>query len=203
MSLVNDALKRVSENKLPPQAEVNGDLRPAEHRPRSVWMWVWCAAGLMFAGFLAVWAILIGVVANNQLQKNNYPSKTEVIQVAAETAQSQAIKEPVKTEVPALTVASPAEKPLGPSVEPTSVVATNSAVAAPTNTVVAVVEPAKPAAPALKLQGIMWKTSKPLAMINAKMVGRGDKILGAKVVGIDQESVTLDRDGETLVLTLP
>jgi hypothetical protein len=72
-----------------------------------------------------------------------------------------------------------------------------------TNATVAAAQPPKPAAPVLKLQGILWKPSKPLAMINAKMVGRGDKILGAKVVAIDQESVTLDRAGETIVLTLP
>jgi hypothetical protein len=202
MSLINDALKKAGEAKLPPQADVGSELQPVEHRPRSIWFWVGSIAALMLAGFLAIWAIVVGVVANNQLKATQAAAAREAkirYESASPVQNSQpAISSPLKTnQVQPQPGLVPTESPLGAAQQSAKTNIAN------TNATVAAAQPPKPAAPVLKLQGILWKPSKPLAMINAKMVGRGDKILGAKVVAIDQESVTLDRAGETIVLTLP
>src|SRR5690349_17732311 len=76
MSLINDALKKASETKPPLQAEVNATLQPVEHRPRSLWVSVWCVVGIMCAGFLATWAIVMGLVANNQIKAHQPVSIT-------------------------------------------------------------------------------------------------------------------------------
>ena len=61
---------------------------------------------------------------------------------------------------------------------------------------------APPAAPAFKLQGIFYRVKNPSAVINSKTVYVGDIIADAKIKSIDRQTVTLDRDGETSVLTL-
>jgi len=55
----------------------------------------------------------------------------------------------------------------------------------------------------LKLQGIFWRPSRPSAVINSKTLFKGDRIDNARVLAIDQESVTLQWQNETKVLTLP
>jgi hypothetical protein len=197
MSLINDALKRASQTKLPPQAEIGENLQPVDARQSSIWLWVGCAAALMLAGLLATWAIAAGVLADRELKAARKPApemlpRTETTSPVETASYAQAKTnppEPLQTSAPTL-------QPLGPATTsvPTNVIPSN-------NVVAAVVDP-KPA-PTLKLQGIFWKPSKPMAMINAKTVGLGDKILGAKVLAIDQESVTLDKAGETVILTLP
>lgn len=61
---------------------------------------------------------------------------------------------------------------------------------------------APPATPAFKLQGIFYRVKNPSAVINSKTVYVGDIISDAKIKSIDRQTVTLDRDGETSVLTL-
>lgn len=48
-----------------------------------------------------------------------------------------------------------------------------------------------------KLQGIMFKPSDPVALINKKKVRIGDDVEGAQVVAIDRQSVTLKKGGQT------
>lgn len=57
--------------------------------------------------------------------------------------------------------------------------------------------------PALKLQGIFYRSNNPSAMINSKTVFRGDTLEGVRVVTITRSSVTLEFAGQTKVLTLP
>jgi hypothetical protein len=60
----------------------------------------------------------------------------------------------------------------------------------------------KPSFPSVRLQGIFYRSKNPSVMINSKSALVGDKIAGAKVVAITRDSVTLDWNGETKVLTL-
>ncbi|HTD87262.1 MAG TPA: hypothetical protein VK850_11860 [Candidatus Binatia bacterium] len=57
--------------------------------------------------------------------------------------------------------------------------------------------------PAYKLQGIYWRPSKPSAAVNGKVVYVGDRFKNARVIAIDQDSVTLKVDGQTNPLVLP
>jgi hypothetical protein len=70
---------------------------------------------------------------------------------------------------------------------------------APTN---ALAVEAKPVFPSVRLQGIFFQASRPSALINAKTVFIGDKVATAKVTAITRDSVTLQWNGETKVLTL-
>ena len=53
-----------------------------------------------------------------------------------------------------------------------------------------------------RLQGIFYRTSGASALIDAETVFIGDTVAGARVTAIDRASVTLERDGQTQVLTL-
>ena len=94
---------------------------------------------------------------------------------------------------PARPAAAPAETPLAPAVTNVENQATNTPPAA---------EPAPPKPPAPKVQAIVFNPTRPSAMINGRTVFVGDKVAGAKVLGIDQDSVTLVAAGQTNVLTL-
>lgn len=54
----------------------------------------------------------------------------------------------------------------------------------------------------IRVQGIFYETVNPVAIINGKTVGVGDRLNGVKVVNIDQSSVTLAQDGEQRVFKL-
>jgi hypothetical protein len=62
-------------------------------------------------------------------------------------------------------------------------------------------EPPRPTVPAFKLQGIFYRAANPSAVINTKTVFVGDQIANGRVKSIGRETVTLDCDGETKVLT--
>ena len=64
-------------------------------------------------------------------------------------------------------------------------------------------EPAKPAAPTYRLQGIFYRLSNPSAVVNNKTVFLGDSVGSSRVKAIDRQSITLERNGATQVLTLP
>lgn len=53
-----------------------------------------------------------------------------------------------------------------------------------------------------RLQGIFYRASGPSAVIDAETVFVGDTVAGGRVKAIDRTSVTLERDGQTQVLTL-
>ncbi len=59
-----------------------------------------------------------------------------------------------------------------------------------------------PKAPSLHLTGIVRGHGEPYAFINGKIVEEGDAVGGAKVIEIRQKEVRLDFEGEALLLTL-
>ncbi len=59
------------------------------------------------------------------------------------------------------------------------------------------------ALPALKLQGILWGTRRPQAIINRRILSIGDTIEEARIVSIRKDGVTMSFGGQTFELTLP
>ena len=61
---------------------------------------------------------------------------------------------------------------------------------------------ARPSTVAWALAGIIHNHQQPLALINNRMVGIGDRVDSATVVAIDKESVTLEYQGRQIKLKL-
>ncbi len=57
--------------------------------------------------------------------------------------------------------------------------------------------------PPLQLQGILWGTAKPQAIINRQVVSVGDTIGEATIVAVTQEGVTISFSGSEFQLKLP
>ena len=85
----------------------------------------------------------------------------------------------------------PLENAVVPAVEPP-----------PANLAKAFTEPPKPTFPPVRLQGVFYRAHNPSVMINAKTLKVGDKLGSVKVLAITRDSVTLQWNGETKVLTL-
>jgi hypothetical protein len=54
----------------------------------------------------------------------------------------------------------------------------------------------------LQLAGIAWSEDRPFALINGKVVGRGDSVDGLRVVEIQPKEVLLDLHGDQILLRL-
>ncbi len=61
---------------------------------------------------------------------------------------------------------------------------------------------ARSTVPGLRLSGILYNQTYPLAIIDGKSVGVGDQIKGATVISIDRRRVTLDHRGKQYTLTV-
>jgi hypothetical protein len=73
----------------------------------------------------------------------------------------------------------------------------------PTSTApIMVVPPPKPPFPELKLQGIVFRSRNSSVVINGRTLFEGDSAQGVKVQKVDRQSVTVEFNGETKVLTL-
>ncbi|HEV7927087.1 MAG TPA: hypothetical protein VGR14_17155 [Verrucomicrobiae bacterium] len=179
MSMLNDALKRASQSD-------RSRARPAEPvQPRVVvqpavvrrgqTLAMALVAGSVFALGLAVWFFW-------QLWSTSHSPAPAHFESVAELAPKPAPPPAIHTEVPppsALTVSPPqvAEQTPAPTPEP--------AIA---------VEPAWPAE--LKLSGIFFRQTNPLALINGKTVGVGDEIKGIRITKIESDRVTVEWNGK-------
>jgi len=209
MSLINDALKRAkqAQKQDPPPAVPGAPLRPAEiaaRRAPTVGI-LWLLLGALLLGVTA--AVLFFLVlrggktgAPTIAQRNTPPATATPVKPAPPA-------EPIKS--PAVTAA-PKPAPISPPAEPP--VVTTPAPPAPTTAPVTPAEttpltnapaPVVVAAPALpKLQGILYRSDRPSALLNGKTVFVGSRSGEFQVVAITQESVTVVRAGTTNVLSL-
>lgn len=80
------------------------------------------------------------------------------------------------------------------------VVVTNFVEAAPP--VTTALPPPAPVFPALKLQGVFYRPSKPSVMLNGQTLFLNDEVEKVKVVTITPNTVTVVWSGQTNVLTL-
>ena len=208
MSLINDALKRASESKPPPTTEAGAPLRLAEHRRANEWpLFVLPVLALVILG-VAGWFFYKGWDDRRLPGSNPRPTAISARETSAEKSSvaefSQTPNSPAKPPVSPANATqigrnapgvSPAERPATNSAVPTNVsLLSNSSVAA--------AEPPKPTFPMLKLQGVFFRPSSPSVLINSKTVSVGEKVAGAKVLRIERDSVTVEWNGETKVLTL-
>lgn len=210
MSLINDALKRASQVKpSDPMADVDAaPLHPVQEATSRTW--VLYTVGIMMAALLASWAIVIGIWANRETKVSTRDTQAMVVAQAAQPAQKSEPAEPIATKIEkpvelaaVATVPAPPAASVENEIPPPPIVmpaAESAAMSVPLG--YAVTEPPKPSAPTFRLQGIFYREANPTAMINTKMVRPGDKLLNAKVVSIERERVTLERDGEMLILEL-
>jgi len=221
MSLINDALKRASQTKLTqlPAAESDTPLRSVDYRQPNRFARVFLPITLVVLA-LAAWFFMKSWQAGRVIN----PSPTVVPVLARELPPEQARSGPAQLPpTSAKTEENTVEKP-APTTRSTGVpapdnlpnVADNSqqAVRKPTlnsiapivesssTNVQAPVEPPKPAFPPVRLQGIFYRPRRPSVMINSKTVAVGDKLGSVKVLAITRDSVTLQWNGETKVLTL-
>ena len=63
-------------------------------------------------------------------------------------------------------------------------------------------KPAKPAAKSLQLTTILYSSERKIAIIDDQMLSLGDRIRGAKLIGLTRESARLLRKGKVINLRL-
>jgi hypothetical protein len=191
MSLINDALKRASQLTAPPTKPGAGTPEPPERplekkKEPSLWPVIVFPTALLVILGVAGWFILKQAgteSAVNAAARQNPASNAGEGENVAKVAAESSVPEPgTAPEIAAVD--------LQTGLTPTS----NGA---------ATVAPLPPPAPALKLQGIFFKPVQPLAMLNGRTVGVGEKVLNGRITAIRRDSVSVLVDGKTQVLTLP
>jgi hypothetical protein len=198
MSLINDALKRAKEVQPPnpPAAQSKAAMQPVDDNHRPVGLPIYFLPMLLAivcgAGFF-LW--------KGWDQTQRLTATTDVTTVV----QAREVAPPI---VPAETTEpdpGPPGIPVGRNFSleddaPTAAAVATPSSPSPTATALAEELP-RFAGHSFKLQGIFYRPANPSAVINSKSVFVGDTISNAKVKAIDRQSVTLEYDGETKVLT--
>jgi hypothetical protein len=200
MSLINDALKKVSqaERGKPQAAPVDFEtqaMQPAVYERRSNNL-VWISVAL-----LAVAIVVATVVFAKQRQTP--VTSTIVPTVAAETAKAS----PAEAKPAATPVA--AEAPKAQALEVAATATNTISPATPAPAAQAALTPAQPAPapapvatlPTFRLKGILF-TSNPTALINEASVHVGGEVDGATVTKIESTTVALDYEGKSITLKL-
>ena len=54
--------------------------------------------------------------------------------------------------------------------------------------------------PTLNIEGIVWNTNMPQAIVNGKVVRIGDTIEGVRIVKIEKQGITIDYSGEFVLI---
>jgi hypothetical protein len=54
--------------------------------------------------------------------------------------------------------------------------------------------------PSLSIQGIIWNTNMPQAIVNGQIVKEGDSVSGVRVVKIEKEGITVDNQGQEVLI---
>lgn len=199
MSLINDALRRANQSKKKQSSGASDDV-PMQPNPPPV-----KSRAPSFAPMLSIPIVVALFVASFFLFKSwktNF--KTIAQREKASLVQITPPKTPASTGIAqSLPVAVPAENLVAVETTP---IPSNPELVEPkklsTTNVDEQSEPVPATPPALKLQGIFYRLSHPTALINGKTLAVGEMVSGARVVKIERQEVTLDRDGQKIVLTL-
>ena len=188
MSLINDALRRKDQGQktAAPQKADGAPMEAVQPAARS--------NASYLAPILITLIVLVLVMAGLLLWKGFQTQKQIVVTEKALVAPVQTAPVAPIAPVPAV-VPAPA-----PVVAATPL--TDPAVVVPTPATNPVVPPPPIEPPPLKLQGIFYRVSNPTAMINGKTLGIGESTAGTRVLKIERQHVTVERNGKQEVLTL-
>ena len=196
MSLINDALKRAkaAQRPTPPAAKV--EFRPT-HEPAPTPA---RGSGGLLLAILGLF-LVASLIFIRLTSRNATGGKTPGVSSAPETA---SILPAPPTPRPAAEIVQTAANSSAPlsNVSPKESAAVAPAAIAQNQVSNPVIVEAAPPKPAPKLQAIFFNPTRPSAMINGRTVYVGGKVADGKVIGIDQESVTVLAAGQTNVLTL-
>jgi hypothetical protein len=210
MSLINDALKRAKQaQKRPSPPPAGVPLRPAEsvrsgNAPRPLLMPILAAALLVFVGGVLIVVALtrgFGIKPGEPVA-----SKSAVVSPTDNPGTSATL--PRMADVsPATRIATPviAQQPVPTNLPSTAAVAapvvTQSVLPVESSNAVTVVQ--VPPAPQLpRLQGIVFNPARPTAFLNGKSVVAGGRVGEYTVIAITKQTVTVERSGQTNVLTM-
>ena len=195
MSLINDALRRKNQEKNPtPEKSDGSPMEPVQPSARN--------RVSLLAPVLLVLIVVVLALAALFFWKGMQPKKelaatkqTTTSPVAVPPTETKSDVQPVPVPVPETQIETPLA--VTPAPDSTNVSATDSS--PETNAAIATV----PSGPEpLKLQGIFYRLSNPTALINGKTVGVGELVSGARVIRIEREAVTVERDGKVETLRL-
>jgi hypothetical protein len=206
MSLINDALKRAQESEkasAPPQVEAP-HFKPAEAAPASG-----ARRGLVFAvpvamGFLALLALLLVWWASRELHSAEPQTNVAARSVATEPIPAT-VPAAAPDEAPVASIEAPQAAPPADSTEPdvqkaANVATGNAMVDEPATNSLPVAVASAP--PPLRLQAVIYDSTRPLIMLNGKTLGMGDQFGDWVVASIGRDSATLSGACETRVLRL-
>lgn len=215
MSLINDALKRASaaREQNPFTGPPVAPLQPVDYsaRPKRLFRIV---VALLLLGSLvsSAWFFWKGWRSSGQTRRvAGAPDEASAVSAIGSrphsipAARKQAIKVSTNIEVRTNMIASPEPETRAPTATtnaPASIPPTNAAVGAPPTNAAVPPSPPSPFAD-LKLQSIIFREQKPAVVVNGEMLFVGDTIRGARVLKIELQSATVERNGETHVLRLP
>jgi hypothetical protein len=210
MSLINDALRRANQSKKqqPAPHSSGAPMRPVEPAQKTnntllpVSLLVLLVIALGFAGWF-FWLSsreesksIAATKKEINLPKTIPPvaeKKISVIEKSTPVAPVLETKTVPITEPPPNIVVAPTPTPApAPAPEATPVVAAKPEPPIAT--------PPPPSPPALKLQGIFYRTTNPTALISGNTVGVGETVSGARVLSITSQQVTLEWNGQKIVL---
>jgi hypothetical protein len=200
MSLINDALKKVSQaERGTPQAQpVDFETRAMqptayEKRPHNL---LWISVALL-AGVIAVATFVFAKQRQTPAVATTSPVVPKVAEVPkAKPTESKTVAAPIS-----------GESPKSPVVEAAPAAATTNTIspATPAPAAQAALTPAQPApvpaGPAFRLKGILY-TKNPTALINEASVHVGGEVDGATVTKIEATSVALDYEGKSITLKI-
>jgi hypothetical protein len=211
MSLINDALKKVSEAERGKPAAPQTDfemraMQPVAYEKRSPHL-LWLSAAL----FIGAIGIAVFVFAKSRTVTAVSPTaKTANAVGETQVTVNKVAKPPIEEKAPtaegskvATAVIEPSTPAAVPAVNPSNTIA----IATPASPVQAAPTPAQPVAapvpagPTFRLKGILY-TKNPTALINEASVQVGGEVDGATVTKIESTSVTLDYQGKTTILKL-
>jgi len=205
MSLINDALRRAKQAQQDaPPPPPGTQFRPVDPKTQSARHGV----GLLLPALLAATGLL-ALLLFWELSRSNPPlvARTPLV-VSARTPPSVPVSDAVLEPAPVAEV-SAQKSPIGSGTQSVTVALgsanTNlvSAVSDPADTNrTTAPEPAAPALPALKLQGIVYNPRRPSALINGRVTFLGDRVREYRVLAIRRDEVMLVGAGQTNVLSL-
>lgn len=204
MSLINDALKRATSRQpttIPIDPEPVAPMQPVEYKRRGLpWYFVPAVLAIIAVG---CWFIVKGVQARRQA--TDPASKSLLVHARepqtpppASTTDSTPAVEPAPTSPASATPAPPAAINNSVSTEPVPSSIQTSATTSPP----VPAPPPEPPKPAFKLQGIFFRPANPSAVVNGKSVWVGSRVDGGTVKTITRDSLTIEANGATTVLTL-